>query len=147
MTLVLVGEVEAGDGARIAADVKEAAVGGDEHAARTGDRCHHLLGAGRQRDALDLAAGKLRYVGDAVGFVQRNLVDAVEAGGHHGGGGAVDVGEAEAEQCAGVFGDVGVKAIDAEFDIRRSVVAGADDGLDVGVGRDGAMMFAPASAI
>ena len=48
-------------------------------------------------------------------------------------------GQAEAEQRAGgTVHDIGMHSIDAEFNVRWTVVPGADDGLDVSVGVYGA---------
>ena len=66
-------------------------------------------------------------------FVQSNLVDAVEAGGYHRGGGAVHAGQTNFEQRPWVFRDVGMQAIAAEFDIAREVISGAKNGLDMRV--------------
>src|SRR5208337_1511140 len=131
-------EVETGDGARVAAHINETTVAGHQHAAGRGNCCHNRFGAGSQIDLLYVAAREFRHVGDAMRFIQRNLVNAVQSGSDHRGSSAVHIAQAEAKQCAGTFRDKGMKAIDAELNIVRSVEPAAEHGLDVSVGGHGA---------
>jgi hypothetical protein len=55
-------------------------------------------------------------------LVQGNLVNAVQSASHHGGGGPVQICQAEAKQRARIFRDIGMEAIDAKLYVSRSVV-------------------------
>ena len=105
------GKVDAGDGAGVAADVEESAVGCDDDASRCEDAGYDFLDAGGECDSLDMAGGELADVGEAVGLIERDLIDAVEARGDDRGGGSVEVGEAETQGSAGVLCHVGVDAV------------------------------------
>ena len=130
-------EVEAGDRARVGADIEETAVRAHQDTARIRDRRRHRLHAAAQRDALDVSARELRDVGETVRFVQSDLVDAVHPRGHHGRRRPVHVAQSEPQQRPRPLRHIGMNAVDAERNVRRSVVARAEHGLGVRVGVDG----------
>jgi hypothetical protein len=66
-------------------------------------------------------------------FIKGDLVNAVQPGGDNGGGGAIQVAQAEPQQGAGIFRHVGMQAVAAKRDVGWSVVTRSKQSFHVTV--------------